>query len=118
MSATGTRGPPVVLSQSIINQLNISAGGTSSVGMLAGGGQVEWPVALRGPLQLKVDKSLAAAYNAAVDNTLTPKIMKQLRTDMKNVREDMRKQLAAEEIETSSYLQAIEFYNALDSSVN
>jgi len=118
LSGQGTQGPPVPLSQTIVNQLNISGSGTSSVGMLRGGGQVDWPPALRGDLQKKVDKELTVAYDAAVKNMLNPKIMKQLRTDLKAIREDMRKQLAKDEIETSSYLQAIEFYNALESSVN
>jgi hypothetical protein len=118
LSAQGTQGPPVPLSQSLVNQLNISGSGTSSVGMLRAGGEVDWPPSLRGPLQKKVDKSLATAYQAAVDNTLDPKIMKQVRTDMKTLREDMRQRLAKDEIETRSYLQAIEFYNALESSVN
>jgi hypothetical protein len=106
------------LSQSLINQLNISGSGTNSVGMLRAGGQVDWPPALRGAQQKKIDKDLAVAYEAAMSNTLDSKIMKQLRTDMKKLREDMREQLAKDEIEASSYMQAIEFYNALDSSVN
>jgi hypothetical protein len=118
LSSQGTQGPPVPLSQSLINQLNISGSGTSSVGMLRAGGQVDWPPALRGAQQKKIDKDLAVAYEAAMSNTLDSKIMKQLRTDMKKLREDMRQQLAKDEIEASSYMQAIEFYNALDSSVN
>ena len=66
----------------------------------------------------KLDKSLPAAVTAAAANTLTPQMMRQVRAEMKALRENMREQLRKEEIETSSYLQAIEFYNSLDSSIN
>ena len=57
-------------------------------------------------------------FNATVKGTLDAKQMKQVRTEMKTMRETMRKQLQNDEIETSSYLQAIEFYNSLETSVN
>ncbi|HZZ82479.1 MAG TPA: hypothetical protein VFE62_28530 [Gemmataceae bacterium] len=118
LSTAGTQGPPVPISQSIVNQLNISGSGTSSVGMLRDGGQVEWPIALMGDHQKKLDKLLPQAYSAAATGKLTPKIMKEVRTELKAMRQTMRDQLQKDEIETSSYLQGIEFYNSLESSVN
>lgn len=118
LSSQGTMGPPVPLAQSIVNQLNISSTGTSSVGLLRGGGQVEWPLGLKGKNQEKLDKLLPQAYDAAGKGTLNPKLMKEVRTEMKTMREVLRKQCQNDEIETSTYLQAVEFYNSLESSVN
>jgi hypothetical protein len=118
LSNSGTQGPPIPLAQSIVNQLNISSSGTSSVGMLRDGGQVEWPLALMGDHQKKLDKLLPEAYSAAAGGKLTPKLMKEVRKELKDMRQTMRDQLQKDEIETSSYLQGIEFYNSLERSVN
>jgi hypothetical protein len=118
LSEQGSMGAPIAIPQSMVNELNISGSGTSSAGMLRGGGQVDWPPALRGPQSKKLDKLLPAAVDAATAGTLDGKMMKQVRTELKTMREDMRSQLQKDEIETSSYLQAIEFYNSLESSVN
>ena len=114
----GTQGPPVQLPQSAVRDLNVSSGGSSSIGILRDGGRVDWPIALITPQQKKLDKLLPAAYDACGAGTLTPKMMKDIRTELSSMREDMRKRLKNEEIETSSYLIAIEFYNSLESSVN
>lgn len=118
LSYHGTLGPPVPISQSIVNQLNISSGGTSSVGILKAGGEVEWPLGLQGKHQKNLDKLLPQAYDGVVKGTLTPTLMKQVRTEMKAMREVLRKQCQNDEIETSTYMRALEFYNSLESSVN
>ncbi len=83
----GTQGPPVPVPQSIVNQLNISGSGTSSVGMLRDGGRVDWPVDLQGKNQMALDKLLPLAYRAAATGKLTSKLMKDVRTEMKTMRE-------------------------------
>lgn len=118
LSTYGTQGPPIVLPQSAVRELNVSSTGGSSIGILRDGGRVDWPIALITPQQKKLDKLLPAAYDAAGAGMLTPKLMKDIRTEMTSMREDMRTRLKNEEIETSSYLQAIEFYNSLLSSVD
>lgn len=104
------------IQQSKINELNISGSASNSVGMLRG--QLEWPVSLQGPDQKKLDSLIPAAVDAAAAGKLNPKLMKEVRTTMKDMRQKMRDQLQKDEIETSSYLRCIEFYNALESSVN
>ena len=119
LSLHGTQGPPVPIAQSMVNQLNITgAGGGGGVGMLRAGGQVEWPIGLMGPQQKKLDKLLPEAVETTATGKLTPKLMKDVRTEMTAMRTRMREQLKKEEIETSSYLRAIEFYNSLETSVN
>lgn len=113
----GTQGPPVPIPQSMVNQLNISATG-ASVGMLRAGGEVEWPISLRGPQQRKIDKLLVAAVDGVVKNTLEAKLLKQLRAEMKILRDDLSDKLVKDQIESSSYIRGKEFYNALDSSID
>lgn len=118
LSTYGTVGQPVAIPQSIINELNISSTGTSSVGMLRDGGHLDWPLAFRGEYQKKLDKLLPAAVDAVLAKSLEPKLMKQIRTEMTAMRQKLGDQLRADEVETSDYLQAIQFYNLLDDSVN
>lgn len=118
LSSSGAPGPPVPIPQSMVNELNISNSGTASIGMLRDGGRVDWPVAIKGKYQQSLDKLLPEAYAAAGKGTLTPKLMKSVRTEMDALRQDMRDQLQKDEIDSSSYIQCIEFYNALQSSIN
>jgi hypothetical protein len=118
LTTTGAQGPPVVLSQSIINQLNITGSGTSSVGMLRSGGGLEWPLGLQGPQQQHLDRLLPEACDATAAGKLTPKLMKDIRTELKTMRATLGQQLGDDQIDGSSYVQALEFYNSLLSSVN
>jgi hypothetical protein len=118
LSSQGAQGPPVPLTQSVVNQLNISTSGASSVGMLKAGGSVDWPLGLQGPQQKNLDKLLPQAYEATADGKLTAKLMKQIRTEMTTMRETLRTQLQTDQIDGSSYIQALEFYNSLRSSVD
>jgi hypothetical protein len=118
LATHGTQGQPIPLPQSAVRELNVSGTGSNSIGVLRDGGRVDWPLALIGPQQKKLDKLLPAIYDATADGKLTPKLMNEVRTELKTMRADMRARLAKEEIETSSYLQAIEFYNSLENSVN
>jgi hypothetical protein len=118
LSSHGTQGPPVLLSQTIVNQLNISGVASSTVGMLKAGGQVEWPLALRGPESKKLDELLPKAYNATIDGSLDNKLMKQVRTEMKKMRDTLGNQFRSEEIDGTSFVRGLEFYNSLSSSVD
>ena len=118
LSSHGSMGPPVPIPQSMVNLLNLSGNGANSVGMLRAGGQVEWPIGLQGVNQKSLDKLLPQAYSAAASGKLTPKLMKEVRTELTTMRETLRKQVQKDEIDTSSYLQAIQFYNSLVGSVD
>jgi hypothetical protein len=115
----GTQGPPVPLAQSVVNRLNISGTGLSSVGMLRGGGAaLEWPLALRGPEQKKLDKLIPAAVEATIAGTLELKQLTEIRAGLTSMREELRRQMQKDEIETHTYIRAIEFYDSLIASVN
>jgi hypothetical protein len=114
----GVQGPPVRLTQSTLNMLNISSTGAGSVGMLRDGGKIEWPTALRGPEQKKLDKLLPAAVQATIDGELDAKLLKEVRKELKSMRESIRKKYQAEEIETASYVRALEVWDSLEPSVS
>jgi hypothetical protein len=118
LSTTGAQGPPVPLAQSIINELNITGSGATSIGMLRSGGTVDWPIGLQGPQQKKLDMLLPQAVDATAAGKLSPKQMKEIRTEMTTMRATLGKQLHEDQIDGSSYVQALEFYNSLHTSVN
>src|SRR5262249_19248285 len=116
----GAQGPTVTLPSFAVKALNVTSGGQgqSSIGMLGNKGPPQWPLGLRGPYQKKLDKMIPAAVQATIDDTLTPKMMKDIRTEMKAMREDIRKQYQREEIEGGSYSRALDFYDSLTTSIN
>jgi hypothetical protein len=117
LTNSGSQGPPVTLPKFAVNALKMTIGGQPSVGMLANKGPLEWTSALRGPQQKKLDKLLPAAVEAAVEGTLSTKMLKEIRTEMTSLRESIRKQFQKDEIEGSSYFRAIEYYNSLEASI-
>jgi hypothetical protein len=120
LTSAGSQGAPVTIPSSAIKGLNLTIGGAgkSSIGMLGKPGPLQWPLALRGPQQKKLDKLIPAAVEATKDDTLTPKQLKEIRTEMKSMREDIRKQYQREEIETSSYSLGLDFFHSLEDSIN
>ena len=117
LSNGGVQGPPVPIPQSMVNLLNISSSGNSSVGMLRDGGKVDWPIGLQGKNQQALDKLLPQAYDGVARGTLKPQVMKSVHSEMADMRQTLRTQLQKEEIDGSTYMQALQFYNALDSSI-
>jgi hypothetical protein len=118
ISGYGTQGPPIPIPRSAVDELNVSPSGTSSVGMLRDGGQVPWPVALRGPYQRRLDPLFEAAYRATLNGTLDNKLLREIRTEMNAMRDNLRLQLKNEEIDTSTWITGIEFFHALENTVN
>lgn len=119
LSARGAMGPPVALPSKKVQEINLAAPGSLSVGMLRDGGKaLDWPPALLSPQQKKLDKLIPAAVEAAAAGRLDAKLLKQVRTELTSLREDIRIQYQREEIESASYYRAIEFYASLYASVN
>jgi hypothetical protein len=118
LSSQGTLGPPIAVPQQPLQEINVSVSGSSSVGIFRDVGKISWPPVLRSPQQQKLDELLPAAYKAVLANNLDEKLMRQIRTEMKTLRENLREQFRQDKIEGSSYTQAIEFYNFLETSVN
>ncbi len=117
MLESGSQGPPVSIPKFAVTALNLSVGGKPGVGMLAKKGPLPWPPGLRGPRQKKLDALIPAAVQSVIDGSISAKLLKDIRTEMKAMREDLRDQLQKDQIDSSSYYRAIEFYNNLEPSI-
>lgn len=118
LATEGAMGPPIPISQAVVDQLNISTSIKGSVGLLRDGGRVDWPLGLQGKNQEKLDKLLPQAYQGAATGKLTPKLMKEVRSEMSAMRETLRVQVSKDEIDTGTYFTAIQFYNSLSASID
>ncbi|MSU76569.1 MAG: hypothetical protein EXS16_00595 [Gemmataceae bacterium] len=118
LSESGSQGPPIALPKFAVSALNLSVGGQPSVGMLANKAPLRWPSGLRGTYQKNLDKLIPAAVESVIDGALSIKLLKDIRGEMKSLREDTRAKLQRDEIDSSSYFRAIEFYNDLEPSIN
>lgn len=117
LSNRGTQGPPVPISQSMVNQLNIAGSTGGSVGMLRASSIVEWPIGLRGPEQKKLDKLIPQACDGVINGTLEPKTMKSIYTEMSTMRERIKVEYQKDVMDVTTYSRAVEFYNSLDKSI-
>jgi hypothetical protein len=120
MSDQGVAGPPMPLNQSMLRGLNVrvgSGGAALSPGMLADGGRIAWPLALRGANSKKLDKLLPEAIAQAVAGTLEQPTYTSLVSTVLTMKEDVRKQYHKEQITGSTFLGASDFLDSLNASL-
>lgn len=114
----GIQGPPVNLNSAMLQQINVSvAGSEGNVGILKNGGQLEWPIPLRGPTQKKMDAVLPQAVSAATMGTLDSKLYGKVKTGMKDLHQELSGKFRKEEIDGGDYLEGKRFLDSLDSAV-
>jgi hypothetical protein len=119
LSNRGIMGPPVPIDQNQLQQINVTAGDSdASVGLLKEADHLEWPLVLRGPTQEKVASQLMTATEAAAKNKLTFAQFKDLSGSVTQLKDDLKKQFYAEEIDGTAYLTGKRFLESLEGSVN
>jgi hypothetical protein len=117
LSETGVQGPPVPVNPYALKRINVSTGPTGpQIGVLKDQPLI-WPMALRGPLQLKADPMIRTAVSAAGSGSLQPDLFNQVRATVKQIEADFLKRFRAEEVSTSDYLAASAFLESLKTGV-
>jgi hypothetical protein len=115
----GIMGPPVALDQNQLQQINVTGGNNdASVGMLKEVDHLEWPLVLRGPTQEKLAGQLIAATDAAAKNKLTLAQFREVSNGVNQIKDELKKQFYAEEIDGTMYLTGKRFLEKLEASVN
>lgn len=113
----GTQGPPAPLSPYVLRDINVSGSDGRGVGVLRDGGKVRWPIALRGEGQKKLDTLLPTCVARAVDGTLDAKLLKEVRTQVARLSDDLRTQFHKEQIDSTQFLAGKRFMEDLTASV-
>jgi hypothetical protein len=115
----GIVGPPVSLDQAQVAQFNVTSGAApgASLGLLKQGEHMEWPLVLQGPTQEKLAGLLPQATAAAATGKLNFALYKQVSGGVEQLRDELKKKFAAEEIDGTSYLNGKRFLESLEGAV-
>lgn len=114
----GVSGPPLPLSPSVLQAVNVSSSATDpGLGLLKDGGKVRWPVMLRGPQQKKIDGLLQSTIALAAKDELTPQTYNALMKEVKGFQEDWRKEFHKEKIDGGTFLNGKKFLDSMEQSV-
>lgn len=109
LAQNGVQGPPVPVNPAALKRINVTTGANGPrIGVLRNL-PIIWPMALRGPLQQKLDPLLHSAVSAATTGALQPDMLNQVRSLTKQIEEDFLKRFRAEEVNTGDYLNAVVF---------
>jgi hypothetical protein len=115
----GIQGPSLPLSPYMLERINVSSGDSNdNAGLLKDGGKLQWPFALRGEEQKKIDKLLPFAVMQAASNNLDPGVFSQIKKEADKLNDIVIKKLGANELDGTSYLESKRFIAALQSSLN
>jgi hypothetical protein len=120
LTTTGIQGPPIMLDQKLLAQLNVATGTSkgTNIGPLKNGGKLQWPFLMRGPIQKKIDELLPKAVAQTKTDSLDPQLYLQLTKQVKALDEDWRQKLRKEEVDGSDYINGKHFIESLSSGVN
>ncbi len=119
LASRGIQGPPVQLDPDQLQQINVTSGDSeSSVGMVKPGQHMQWPLVLRGPTQKQVASLIPVVTEAAAKGDLDPAQYAELTKGVTQLKDDLKKQFYAEQIDGTAYLTGKRFLEKLEGSVN
>jgi hypothetical protein len=113
LAQQGIHGPPVTLDPYDLKKINVTgAGSDANVGVL-GNGPLKWPIALRGPEQKEVDKTISKAVADTLAGTLD---LAEYNNAVKGV-DQLQKQAAdqwnAEQMDSATYMDGKRFLESV-----
>ena len=105
LSIAGTQGTPVPLNDNILQQINVTAGGnTGSPGILKAGKKQSWPIALRGPVQKRLDENVSKAIDKVRSDTLTVADITKINKDVDRLEKSLSDNIRSGAIDTTMWL--------------
>jgi hypothetical protein len=118
LSATGTQGPPIPLDPEQLRRINVRVPGSrDNVGLFRSGGKLEWPSALRGPMQEKLDELIPVLLEQVRDGNLNQRTYNEARKTAANLQDDIKRQFYADEIDGTSWIAGKRFMENVSSSI-
>jgi len=122
LSLKGVSGPPIQLDPDVVRAVNVTLGGQTagniaSLGMLKNVSELDWPIPVQGPKQVKLAALLPALVSEAMSGKIKAKTYNTVKTAITAVQEDQRTKFHKEEIDGGEYLIGKRFLDSLDQSV-
>jgi hypothetical protein len=113
----GIQGPPVYLDPNMLRSINVTSGNLGNIGLLRDGGNLDWPLALRGPTQEKLAPLFPKLVSAAKAGNLDLALFTQANKGVAALRQELRTRFHNEEIDGGLFLEGQRFLNSLESSM-
>ncbi|MFO0864234.1 MAG: hypothetical protein U0744_06195 [Gemmataceae bacterium] len=119
MVLAGVPGPYLPLDESQLAKINVTVGENgNNLGMFKNGKPTDWPYALLGPTQKKLDAKLDKAIYNARQGVNDPKLQREIRVLNEEMLANLKKKLHAEEIDGSEYLEAKRYQERLTDGIS
>src|SRR5262249_49720618 len=108
----------VPLDPDLLRSINVTTGKESNnIGLLQNGGQLDWPLALRGPTQKMLVPLFPELVAGAAAGELELALFAEVSKGVRALRDELRSKFMNEEVDASLYLDANRFLNSLDSAL-
>jgi hypothetical protein len=114
----GVQGPPVSLDPTMLKSINVTIGkGGANIGLLRDGGELDWPMGVRGPTQKKLAPLFPKLVYAARNGDLDLALYTQASKGVTMLQDELGKKFRTEQIDAGLYLEGKHFLDSLASSV-
>lgn len=118
LAVQGIPGPPIKLDPELMKHVNVTGEtGGANIGILRNGGQVDWPLVVRGPTQKKLAAVLPKAVTAAADGSLDLALYNECSKGVAKLQEELRTKFHKEEIDGGMFIEGKRFLDSLNSAV-
>lgn len=119
MVLSGVPGPYLPLDNAQLAKINVTVGEYgNSLGMFKSGQPLDWPYALLGPTQKKLDQKLEKVVYNARQGVNDPKLQREVRVLNEQMLTELKKKLHAEDIDGAEYLEGKRFQERLTDSIS
>jgi hypothetical protein len=118
LAANGVQGFPVPIQPWILDSINVvTPYAAGSTGILSNGGQLNFPIVLKGETQQRISQEVPQAVTMCVSGTLDFKFFKQVQADVNQLRQEHKKKFHKDEIDGSDYLIGTRYLDELEKAV-
>jgi hypothetical protein len=118
LASVYVQGPPVPLDPDLLRSINVTAGKEGfNIGLLRNGGQLDWPIALRGPSQRMLAPLFPELVASATAGTLELALYNKVSKGVRALRDELRGKFFNDEIDSGLYLEGKRFLDSLDSAM-
>jgi hypothetical protein len=117
LATQGVPGPPLTIRPDLLRSINVTATAGGGTGMLKDVGRLNWPIALRGPDQKKLDAKLQLAVSQTMRGELDAKTYKEVRSGIAKMRDDITQQFRKDQLDSRGYVDGKHFLDRLAQSV-
>lgn len=117
LTLAGVPGPPIPINPQMLKSINVTVGTKGNIGLLKNGGVLDWPFALRGKRQEKLDKLIPDAVRATLERKLAPPLYNEITGEVAKMKEELRTNFHQEKIDGGAYLEGSHYLEGLESAL-